>query len=604
MTGVQATQPGSFSIDAGMKKFLPVLVIAIAAFFAILPLILHGYSCGHDFDFHLRSWMEASAQWHAGILKPVWAFHPAWNAGEPRLLFYPPLSWMTGALLTTVLPWTSVSTAFTWLVLFISGLTMYRLMRRWVSPGMAIFAGCLYLANPYMLFCAYERTAYAELMAAAWMPLLLAALLRQRTSVWRIALAVALLWITNAPAAVIGCYSVLLIGAGRLILTARTDHRQAVAYAGRVTAGTALGLLADGFYLLPLAVERKLVQLNLAIVPNARPDANFLFDHTGDAFHNGVLLHSSTIAVVLVAAAVLCGAVTLVLRRRRVKTFSGMHDLQAHAIHTTTAIAVPVLIAYSIVVILLQLRGSAPIWHVAPQLVFLQFPWRFLAMQGAVSVTLVTLFLGALPTWIAAPRLRTASLAVTGIIFATLAGFFLADRPFRQECEVDEDLPTQRQAFIRGDGFEQTDEYTPARANNDVLLVQLPVAWLTPTLDLNPSPLTGAPLPGANLPTEQRLHLDDRIFTATTKTNDHYMVFRIRAFRGWHVLRDGTELTTLPTRKDGLIAVPLPTSGTHRVEIRYRKTIDQYLGGLLSFLAILCLIGIARFERRIFATTA
>src|SRR4051794_40997643 len=108
-------------MNARTQRLVQYLVIALAALLAVLPLALHGYSCGHDFDFHLRSWMEASSQWHHGILKPVWAFHAAWNAGEPRLLFYPPLSWMTGALLTTLLPWTAVSTTFTWLVLCISG---------------------------------------------------------------------------------------------------------------------------------------------------------------------------------------------------------------------------------------------------------------------------------------------------------------------------------------------------------------------------------------------------------------------------------------------------------------------------------------------------
>jgi hypothetical protein len=34
---------------------LPYLLIPLAACIAILPLILHGCSCGHDFDFHLLS---------------------------------------------------------------------------------------------------------------------------------------------------------------------------------------------------------------------------------------------------------------------------------------------------------------------------------------------------------------------------------------------------------------------------------------------------------------------------------------------------------------------------------------------------------------------
>ena len=71
---------------------LPYLLIPLAACIAIFPLILHGCSCGHDFDFHLLNWMEAAHQFTHGNLHPHWAFTPAYDAGEPRFVFYPPLS--------------------------------------------------------------------------------------------------------------------------------------------------------------------------------------------------------------------------------------------------------------------------------------------------------------------------------------------------------------------------------------------------------------------------------------------------------------------------------------------------------------------------------
>ena len=62
-------------------------LIPVVAFLAILPLLLQGPSCGHDFDFHLLSWLEAATQLaHGGY--PHWAYTPAYNAGEPRFLFY------------------------------------------------------------------------------------------------------------------------------------------------------------------------------------------------------------------------------------------------------------------------------------------------------------------------------------------------------------------------------------------------------------------------------------------------------------------------------------------------------------------------------------
>src|SRR5271166_4915613 len=95
--------------------------IPLAALLAILPLLLKGPSCGHDLEFHLRNWLEVSSQWKQGVLFPHWNFTAAWNSGEPRFVFYPQLSWVLGALLGLVLPWTFVPTIFIWLALVACG---------------------------------------------------------------------------------------------------------------------------------------------------------------------------------------------------------------------------------------------------------------------------------------------------------------------------------------------------------------------------------------------------------------------------------------------------------------------------------------------------
>jgi hypothetical protein len=573
------------------------IVLALAAMLAALPLLTRGYSCGHDFDFHLRSWMEASTQWKSGIIKPVWAFHAAWNAGEPRLLFYPPLSWITGALLTSLLPWSSIAFSFTALALFLSGVTMHRLLRRWVSPGIAIFGGCLYLVNPYMLFCAYERTAYAELLAAAWMPLLLIGLLRDRVTAWRIAIVIALLWITNAPAAVVGCYSILLIGGMRWLYLLRKDRERAWPYFGRITAGFLLGVLLAAFYLFPFAVERKFITLNAALTPAASPDANYLFEYTKDEFHNGVLLHTSTIAVSLIAAALLCGSVILLLQRKQVRAFAGMQNRDASLKqHNALHIVVPVLMIYSAIVLLLQIPVSSPIWHHAPELNFLQFPWRFLAMQGAVSVTVVMLMVKRITASRAVTQTTNATWMLAGLLLALVAGYGLANGTFRQGCDDEEGLAPQWMFFHRGGGFEQTDEYTPTNDDNDVLKIKLPPAWIAQDARNRPISGNGSFPHGTPLPSEQIAHSDDLIFTADAAHSNDVLIVRLRPFNGWHVLLDGVEQTTLPQRPDGLLAVPLHSIGPHRVEARYRKPWDQWLGGGLSLLGLCFVVITAKRE--------
>ena len=85
---------------------------------------------------------------------------------------------MLGAILTLIFPINLCPIIFIWIALLASGLTFHRLASEFASPNAALLASTLYLANPYMLFTAFERTAYAELLAAAWIPLLLLALLR------------------------------------------------------------------------------------------------------------------------------------------------------------------------------------------------------------------------------------------------------------------------------------------------------------------------------------------------------------------------------------------------------------------------------------------
>src|ERR1700750_221229 len=122
----------------------PLFILPLAALIAIAPLIVRGCSCGHDFDFYLINWFEAARQLTRGNFHPQWADTPAWNAGEPRFVFYPPLSWTIGALLTlglTHLPGIAAAHAFalapilyTWLVLSGGGFSLYALAGRYANP--------------------------------------------------------------------------------------------------------------------------------------------------------------------------------------------------------------------------------------------------------------------------------------------------------------------------------------------------------------------------------------------------------------------------------------------------------------------------------------
>jgi hypothetical protein len=559
---------------------LALLILPFAALIAVIPLIFHGCSCGHDFDFHVLNWMEAAHQFTQGNLHPHWAFTAAYNAGEPRFVFYPPISWTVGAFLGLILPWVWTPVVYTWLALTASGLALYYLARDFTTPTAALLAATFYAVNPYMLFTAYERTAYAELLAAAWIPLLLHAILRKQISIPRIAIPVALLWLTNAPAAVMACYTLALLAIlrlGRQILRARKaerltapDSRYVPAHspgdpilasvlpdAARILAGTALGLGLSAFYLVPAAYERRYVQIAMAILPNMRIQDNFLFHHTGDIDHDIVLHTASVIALILLAlTSVVLG--TILLQRQTSRTAN---------------LPVFALVVQTVAIALLLTPLTAIVWNHLPELAFLQFPWRLLAILAAVLGLTAAL---ALSPW----RIQAASTAALAIVTAAALTYPAYVR-FHQSCDEEDTVQARQTLFHSNQGTDPTDEYTPVTADNDALSHANTGFWLASEPNAK-APINATPGPSPN-------HLT--IHTSSPQN----LILNLRDYPAWHIRLNKKLMATREQRDDGLIAIPVP-EGSSTISITYAQLSDQTIGTLISAISIAILILILRLK--------
>jgi uncharacterized membrane protein len=557
--------PHSLSSNATRHHRRRSLILACAAI-AVLPLAWRGTSCGHDFDFHLQSWLEVVHHWREGVLYPHWDASANYGAGEPRFIFYPPVSWLLGALLGAVLPWSWTPVAFALIAFIGCGLSFSAMAREWIADDASAVAACIYLLNPYLMFVTYERSAYGELLSAALLPLLVLYGLREKPALLPLSLVIAALWLTNAPSAVMGCYLLAL-----LVLVAAIKDRS-YALIGRAASAAALGLGLAAFYIVPAAYEQHWVEIARAIAPGMRVEDSFLFGHTGEAFHDQVLHTASWIAVAMLIASVIA-----VFAARRVKLYAPL---------IATLVATGVLL----------LPFSDGLWRHVPELKFLQFPWRWLLVLGLVMAALIGFALRG--SFLEAKTRKAILVRAVSMLALAVVMSSIATSVFWQPCDDEDNIAAQRSTF-RDEGFEGTDEYTPVNADNGDIQQDLPRVRILASADADQADSSIAENPEWVGDTRDVVHAITNIHRWKSESKEveletqgpAWAVFRLMDYPAWQVKVNGLPVAARPHRDDGLLTVPLQ-AGRSVITIRYAATRDVELGRALSLLALCIAIAV------------
>jgi hypothetical protein len=526
----------------------PLWIILATALGVLLPSFFLGIISGHDFEFHMNSWMEVLSQWRQGILYPRWAGLAHYGFGEPRFIFYPPLSWVLGAALGSFLPWTVVPTVHQWIALALSGCSMFVLARRFMERRDAIFAAGSYVANPYYIVIVYWRSAFAELLAGALLPLLLLNVLRAeqegRKIILPLGLIVAGVWLMNLPSAVLATYSLVLLVAVQAILHRSLRPLWVGAWA------LVLGFSLAAFYILPAAYEQKWVEIAQVLSPGVRPQDNFLFTNNGNLDHDRF---NRLISVVTAAEIVLLLAGGFLSRRWRTRTPEVWFALAG----------------WGAAAAFLTLRFSVVFYRILPELRFIQLPWRWLLCLNVAFALLVTL---------ASRRWLVRGLTCIVMLAVLVWVWHWAQPPW---WDTSGDIAEMQDNQQEGVGYEGVDEYVPT--GGDAYEINKEAGRVT-----------------YDGPGNSRIRVTawtpESISCSAYVSQPGKLVLKLFNYPAWqvdlngHVVQPGTRRVTAQM----MIPVEAGESGVH---IRFSRTPDRTLGASISLAAVFALLGVFLAQR-------
>jgi hypothetical protein len=603
-------------------------IILVAAMVALGPLFLRGPSCTSDFGFHFISWIDAQHSMSTGLLYPHWAESPNFGAGEPRFVFYPPISWMSGALLGMFLPWSLVPLVLYLLLLTATGLASRALAGEVLPDQPATLAGCASIFLGYVLFSVYRRNDFAELAGAIWVPLLLLFALRRQNSsgnFWQrtfdgsatpLAIMMAGVWLSNGPVAIMACYLLAAV-----VLVSALVEKSLVPVV-RAAIGTLGGIGLASIYLIPAVCERNWISIENAIHPgNYVVENSWLFARHADpllASHDIMLHRVSMVAVEMFAVAFGGGAI------------AWMRGFVPGERRWWLPLA---LIPPAILFLLLPI--SRPVWNLLPELRLLQFPWRWLLiLEAPMSICF------AAAVWSSRKSLRIPLMTACAAIFVAISlaaphWWFVEggtrissiEESWKQDIGVpgkpeyappgirdsQPDILVDEQGNPLLDSLGDVQEKALAHAGLQFvpaacLLDGLPhpagqettafaPAWRGQPASCNSSGWRELVLMSSLSHAQASRHKPEERWIDGVAPHAGYLILRLRYYPAWRVRVNGILVRTVAERERGLMAVPVPR-GNVQVTVDWMTTRDVVTGRWISFLSLILVAGLFVCERK------
>jgi hypothetical protein len=319
-------------------------------------------------------------------------------------------------------------------------------------------------------------------------------------------------------------------------------------------AGMVAGLMLAAFYLIPAAYERSWVNISQVLSSGLRPEENFLFTAILDPEHNVFNMDVSFIALFVLALAISGGALSYLRAPSQRGKWAPLFVLTAVATWLMTPLSVFV-------------------WRYAPELRFVQFPWRWLFPLSLCAA----FFLGQIVTRSRKPVFPI--MIVCGVLAAS--ALTTVRSPILPPWWDSEGVSILEAQVRTEGGYEGTDEYTTLGGDRTDLPVSAPPVAL---------------LPAAGRVTLQDWQPERKIFTVDAPITERAAVSLLN-YPAWKVRVNGQLVQAESATGTDQLLVPVP-AGKSLVEIRFTETWDREVGGIVSGAAALLLAAAATFSSR------
>ena len=546
---------------------------------AIWPLLVSGIPTIGDGRNHFYRLSELA--WHIqhGEVYPRWFADMHYGFGAPVLNYYAPFTYYLTLTFRLFTPSIAVCILLGYvLMMAVAVFGTYFWVRDQFDSALAGFvAAAAYGLAPYMYINIFHRGAYPELWGMALSPWLFwSAYHLVHNDSRRARLTFTLLYAVLILTHVVSTFILTpLVVVYLLALSLTKGSWRSMGQAMlRCSLFLAHSLALASFFLLPVLFESRYVQLFRTFLPEYLDyRRNFLTLATlfsPPPNFDPYLVANDMPASLGWPQAILAFAAIVVLLFAR-KSLS-------------RAFQINFLICFSLFAAssFLTLSYSTPLWDIFPLARFIQFPWRLIGATSLLLAALAGAGLDRLAAFLRRASTGPALTAVTAFFFFSLSWTYHANFPSFPMTFTPADV-IRHEITSGAIGTTSAGEYLPRWVS------ELPAPdTLLPHYAEDPNPSRFAPPPSGVTFAVSRPSLTSEVVTYNS-SEPFTATFYTFYFPGWVAALDGRPAIIRVSEPGGLITVPVPT-GQHTLRVWLQPTWPQFIGTLISFVALAVLV--------------